>query len=568
MYISLKSQIVMVNKIKNNIKNLNLKFIFLVTTTYLTTFITDLFYFSPASPDFPKYSIYFDYFSGKVDVTSLEQNLSYYFLQSLNLFFKNEYLYEYNFEIILDSSIVMVNNILYFIGIFGVYKLLTYFNFSKQNIYFSLILLNFFPPMLGSRLIYKPEILIFAILPWALYSFEAYNKTKVNLYLFSGSIQSIFLFTIKPTSTAMIGLFLVYRFRKLLRLEFKKIFFFYIFILFISSPMFFEDYEANRKFYLDHPNESVYKDQAPISFIYNINLPELISKPYKDYHADSLIGITLLDTFGDYFHLLWENDASLLKYNEVRYSNNFFINNYLEKYLGIVLTCLFYLSIVIYSIKDRKIKDYLLLPFFGIMTLLVVSYSGNFQLQTGDVLKTHYYSFLLGISFCFLIAKIFEKISIKLKILISVIFILFSLNIIGFPKIETDGYSDYLLQNNVSKIYCNLNNYLIEGESRECNQKVEYVCDFNLTNKDVNYIRSQSKYVNLESSYIYNSELPLLVKGNNKLVALTSESCKKLINKGYAPIKKGYVISVFPIFNILVLIVNCIIILILQFKKT
>ena len=112
-------------------KYLNFKLFFLILTTYLTIFITDLFYFSPTSPDFPKYSIYFDYFSGKVDTTLLEQNLSYYFLQSLNLFFKNDYLYEYNYEIVLDSSIAMVNNILYIIGIVGVYNLLKYFKFSS-----------------------------------------------------------------------------------------------------------------------------------------------------------------------------------------------------------------------------------------------------------------------------------------------------------------------------------------------------------------------------------------------------------------------------------------------------
>ena len=169
----------------------------------------------------------------------------------------------------------------------------------------------------------------------------------------------------------------------------------------LFSPLFIEDYEANGYFYLNHPNEDVYNDQAPINFIYNINLKELISQPYQHNHADSLIGITLLDTFGDYYHLLWENDASLFKYNEIRFGNNFFIKNYLEKYIGIVLTSLFYFAIVVYSIKDKKIKDFLILPFFGIGTLLVVSYTGNFQIQTGDILKTHYYSFYLRFVFVF-----------------------------------------------------------------------------------------------------------------------------------------------------------------------
>ena len=558
----------MVYKIKKYFKYLNFKLIFLIITTYLTIFITDLFYFSPTSPDFPKYSIYFDYFSGKVDTTLLEQNLSYYFLQSLNLFFKNDYLYEYNYEIVLDSSIAMVNNILYIIGIVGVYNLLKYFKFSKQNIYFSLILLNFFPPIIGSRLIYKPEIFIFAILPWLLYSLEVYKDIKTNFYLLSSFILGVFLFTVKPTSTAMIGLFILYKYRKILRTELKKIFLFLIVFLILFSPLFIEDYEANGYFYLNHPNEDVYNDQAPINFIYNINLKELISQPYQHNHADSLIGITLLDTFGDYYHLLWENDASLFKYNEIRFGNNFFIKNYLEKYIGIVLTSLFYFAIVVYSIKDKKIKDFLILPFFGIGTLLVVSYTGNFQIQTGDILKTHYYSFLLAICFCFLIAKIFESISLNLKIFFSTLLIIMSLYIIGFPKTQSEEFTDYLVQNNVSKIYCNLNNYLIVGDHSNCNQKLENVCDFNLNNKNVNYIRSKSKFVNLEKNYIeYGDETPLLTKGNKKVSNINSELCREFIKKGFKPIKKDYYINVFPIFNIFILILNCIIILNLHFRK-
>ena len=181
-----------------------------------------------------------------------------------------------------------------------------------------------------------------------------YKDIKTNFYLLSSFILGVFLFTVKPTSTAMIGLFILYKYRKILRTELKKIFLFLIVFLILFSPLFIEDYEANGYFYLNHPNEDVYNDQAPINFIYNINLKELISQPYQHNHADSLIGITLLDTFGDYYHLLWENDASLFKYNEIRFGNNFFIKNYLEKYIGIVLTSLFYFAIVVYSIKDKK----------------------------------------------------------------------------------------------------------------------------------------------------------------------------------------------------------------------
>ena len=60
-----------------------------------------------------------------------------------------------------------------------------------------------------------------------------------------------------------------------------------------------------------------------------------------------------------------------------------------------------------------------------------------------------------------------------------------SLYIIEASKNTVGEFTDYLVQNNVSKIYCNLNNYLIVGDHSNCNQKLENVCDFNLNNKNV-----------------------------------------------------------------------------------
>ena len=45
------------------------------------------------------------------------------------------------------------------------------------------------------------------------------------------------------------------------------------------------------------------------SIIYNLDLYELVSNPNKHNHANSFIGITLLETTGDYFDLYWDNDS-------------------------------------------------------------------------------------------------------------------------------------------------------------------------------------------------------------------------------------------------------------------
>ena len=67
--------------------------------------------------------------------------------------------------------------------------------------------------------------------------------------------------------------------------------------------------------------EIKYDNKASFKFIYNINLYQLSSSPIKHNHADSLIAITLLDSFGDYFDLYWDNGSSIYsKIEEISYS--------------------------------------------------------------------------------------------------------------------------------------------------------------------------------------------------------------------------------------------------------
>ena len=545
----------------------------LIFSSYFTTFIGDLYYSAVNSPDFPKYSIYFSFFDGSVGKTNLEQNLSYYFLHSLSLSLKNRYTYEYNYESIFDSNIVMTNNIFYVIGILGIYKLLSFLNMNKNNIFFALILLNFFPPIFGSRLIYKPEILVFALLPWIIYGFEFYKENKSTPILFSVFFLGIFLFTIKPTSTAMCGIFLLFRYQKIIFKEFKKMIFLLFAVLIIFIPIFIEDYNANGYFYLNHPNEEVYSDQAPINFLYNINLNNLVTKPYQHNHADSLLGITLLDTFGDYYHLLWENDASLFKFNEYRFTDSFFINNFLEKYIGIIMTSLFYLTIIYFAFRDKIFRSFYLLPFFGILILLIISYTGNFQLQTGDVLKTSYYSFFLGLSFCFVIVKLFENKNLEYKIFFSSVFILLNAFIVGFPKINNNENIEYLNQNNVSPLICRVNDLFINGENNDCRKYIENVCEFNVEYKDVKFIRLNSKFVNTDNAigsdvdFEYGEDIPKLVKNGSVINVEDKNTCYEFLLDGYKPIDKNYELKSIPYANLFLLITSFVIILFLQVKK-
>ena len=66
----------------------------------------------------------------------------------------------------------------------GIYKLLMYLDINKFHSLTIINLLSVFPPLLGLRMILKPEIMAFAFLPWLIYLIVLYNKTYQKKYLF------------------------------------------------------------------------------------------------------------------------------------------------------------------------------------------------------------------------------------------------------------------------------------------------------------------------------------------------------------------------------------------------
>ena len=63
-----------------------------------------------------------------------------------------------------------------------------------------------------------------------------------------------------------------------------------------------ENYSANQKllFQYEDLNEKLYNNPAELSLLYEVNFYDLFS-PFRHYHSNSLIGITLLETYGDYY---------------------------------------------------------------------------------------------------------------------------------------------------------------------------------------------------------------------------------------------------------------------------
>ena len=93
---------------------------------------------STNSPDFGPYSEYFYYFDGSNETTSREQGLLYFYLVFLSVFLKGQILNEINFDVIINSSVHSTNAVLYIIGLTGLYYLLSFKGFKRNNIFISL----------------------------------------------------------------------------------------------------------------------------------------------------------------------------------------------------------------------------------------------------------------------------------------------------------------------------------------------------------------------------------------------------------------------------------------------
>ena len=138
--------------------------------------------------------------------------------------------------------------------------------------------------------------------------------------------------------------------------------------------------------------------------------------PFRHYHSNSLIGITLLETYGDYYFWYFDNDKSLFSYNSIDLIPSI---PFLAKYEGSLyqsqLVTLFYsvisfLSLLFLSFKYKKYRYFLLLPLVGYFVLSLQAFgltssllnkNINFDKNTSDIFKVFYSGFFVLISFHF-----------------------------------------------------------------------------------------------------------------------------------------------------------------------
>ena len=514
-------------KLKIQNYNLNKKNIFLhlvlVLSTYFTFLITVLFYNSAQSPDYGKYRSYLDYYLGSANSSNLEQGNLYFYIVSQFINFGSHDINLRTIEEYISYKIQFANFFFYIVFITGLYRVLKIYKFRKDNILLLLIVLNFFPPLVAIRIIFKPEILILGLITFCILFIEKYLKTKKLEYIVSFVLFYSLIISTKFTSASMVTIlfFIIYR-RKFLN-DFSNIVLATLIItLFLFGILSYENYLINDIPFFEGQNPDFYNSKASSNFIYNVNFKDLVYKPYKDFHADSMIGIILLETFDDYFHLYWNNDESLFSKAQIPTNIKY------VPYLGMSMTLIFYILIIYLSIVDKRYRPFYLSPFIGIFIMYLISNFIIFNSNTGDMMKNYYYSFFLVISFSFVLMYLFTKFQ-RFKIILCVIFICCSIFIFGFPKNIDNSFESRIIDNNIVTLGCNLNSIMLNLDNKGCSLELNKSCD------DIFTTYKKTEIINGEFREIYTESVTSYQISKNKSfkTIFNLEECKKLINDGW-----------------------------------
>jgi len=461
--------------------------LFFGLSLFFTKQMNFLFYYSIDSPDFDDYYIYLEYLANNISSTGREQGLFYYYLQSWYFYLFNSGFEDPTFLTYLHRSIQQVNFLLYVLGLIGFFKLFKKFNYKTNAILCTLIFLNFLPLSIMQRIIFKPEILSFALLPWLIFSLESFRTSRKFKYLIFALIFFVISISSKGSVFAMyVVFFLIFYGRIIFQLNKKQ--FISIFILFsvMLSFLLYEDVSSNGQNLVQLESGSTldptYNFKAPLSILYDINMYQLVANPIKYKHSNSFISITLLDTFGDYFDIFWDNDSSLYSKNrkdviEIRESKViqgpefnstkntivFYLQNntdlYMRKIVGLIMSIVFF---YVYF-KNLKVKNdqrkFLLAPLVGVFVILFHIISGfpvnNFNPSMGDTLKPIYYGHFFVLAAAFLSVRLFDKKIWNRFYLIP--YILFVLFIFGFPKAVDEEFKYELNAINSFSHSCEIN---------------------------------------------------------------------------------------------------------------
>ena len=509
----------MLEKIYNYI---NYQALFFLISIFLVFSSINLFYLSSEAPDYIFYIDYFDYFFRETTNTGRENGLLYFFLvsciikiQEINITPATELHY-------ISNSVHVINFSLYLVGLGGLYKLLELKKFEKNNILLSFVILNFMPFTIKLLSTMKPEILAFAILPWSLLCVELFLKYKNINYIFLSIFPNIILLSTKNSIFATVGaiyLFIVIiNFKTFKNIKFLRAILFFAFFYFL---LLYEDFLSNGYLILNHIPEGgalliPEAERVKLNFIYNINFYDLIQKPYRHNHANSFIGMALLDLFGDYFQWYANNTKSLYTFDNYTIKGFWYFGN-VKELIGLFLGIITYFFIFRFIFEIKDVRLYLSLPFFSYFVFLFHIFIRReyFETSRAELFKSHYYSYLFVITFAFLLVCVLKNKSFH-KYIFLLFLVLASFFMHGFFKTTYTNTLDYLsVKNNVSQ-FCNTNKLIFNIESsNECHDYFTNLCEPDILLFDLRYLLNSNEIVHTNYPLELINEAGYIVKVNN-----------------------------------------------------
>lgn len=501
---------------------------------YVLYFLLNFFYLSTEAPDYIFYKDYFYYFFQENEITGRENGIIYFYLVSLFVKLQEHNITPLSEIHVISSSIQMTNLILYLIGLAGLYRLLIFKKFKKELILISFSILNLMPFTFSLVATMKPEILAFSMLSWSLLALELYLKSDNIFYLYLGIPTNLLIISSKATITAPVFLlyltFVLIHKNKIIN---KKVLLAVLIFIILISFVLFENYISNSYFILDHNpggggKEIPIEDQVQFEFLYNVNLKQIFQEPYRHNHADSFIGLILLDTFGDYFQWYSNNTKTLFTVDELPIQGIWYFGN-VKELLALLASILFFFHIGFYMFKFKNNFIYYLLPFFGYFVFLILVFARRtyFDTSKSELFKTHYFSYLLAITFVFVMVELFKQKSL-LKYLIIIFVLLVSFFQYGFPKTEYSNTLTYIKAKNSISPVCEFNSLFIPSFSRsnDCKNYTQNICQTDILLLDVRYLTS-----NLHSQ---ESIYPFDITNGKNIVKVNNESeCNKFVEEGY-----------------------------------
>lgn len=512
----------------NRLKNFSI-FCFLVSTL-ITFVIGELYFFSTTGMDFGKYLPYIQYFLNISETTGYGQGVLYYYLISLAVDFRSDFLSEINLSSYLSTSIQVVNFLLYLFGLAGFFQILKN-NINSSTIFFAFTFLNFFPPAFEMRLLMKPEIVAFALLPWVILFIDNYFVDFQRKNLVFASVALSLIFSLKGSVLGMIAIFLLFKYWTLIFKNINKMIFPIGFFLFAYTLLSIENLIINDANILYHDSSlyTAWQNKASINFLYHINKWDFYYFPISDYHNNSLIGITLLDTFGDYFNLSFQSDTNYFYHQRYNNFEDNFISKYSSQYVAIILGVLFYFSLFVYFLKEKNYRIYLFSPLIGIVVLLINAFgfpSLNFDPMTGDTFKVHYYSFFLSASYIYLVVSVFKKRTI-LPIFFFAFISIGSIFTMGLIKSDVENLDHYLSYKNNTSLTCNLGKVFLTNKGNTDCEKPLNLCAYNLYSEkleidNLNEKKYKAGYTKL-----------LLVNSSDVYYPSSLEDCHQALERGY-----------------------------------